>query len=117
LYTGGALPDNQLEAERRSSSLDLVQARRFDMMRWRIARVNASLASRSALRGIDPRDPPPKCWQLSTRRARVRDDAGGFVVPDKRWTGRRTSAGHVLATIRSTPCAFLVPTPHAEPRT
>jgi len=30
------------------------------MVRQRIARVNASLASRSALRGIDPRDPPPK---------------------------------------------------------
>jgi len=51
-------------------------ARRLGIVRQRIARVNASLASRSALRGIDPRDPPPKSWQLSTRRTRVRDDAG-----------------------------------------
>jgi hypothetical protein len=46
------------------------------MVRQRIARLNASLASRSALRGIDPRDPPPKFWQLSTRRTHVRDCAG-----------------------------------------
>jgi len=45
------------------------------MVRQRIARVNASLASRSALRGIDPRDPLPKCRQSSTRPQSVRGGA------------------------------------------
>jgi hypothetical protein len=50
------------------------------MVRQRFARVNASLASRSALRGIDPHDPPPKCWQSSTRPQVSAGGAGDALV-------------------------------------